>query len=108
MEFHLINLFWICTIESFARTFYNEKNQAINPYEVGKKYGRASKTSASSRIITATKTDDTVIQSNELQPNENRERQSPEVIQEQDADDSYFNLKKIKKRVLEFIYSLKF
>ena len=108
MEFHLINLFFICIIESFARTFYNEENQAINPYEVGKKYNRASKTSASYRIITATSTDDTVIQSKELQPNENRERQSPEVIQEQDADDSYFNLKKIKKRVLDFIYSLKF
>ena len=103
-----MNLFLICIIESFARTFYNEESQAINPYEVGKKYNRASETSASSRIITATSTDDTVIQSKELQPNENRERQSPEVIQEQDGDDSYFNLKKIKKRVLDFIYSLKF
>ena len=98
----------ICIIESFARTFYNEENQAINPYEVGKKYNRASKTSASYRIITATSTDDTIIQSKELQPNENRERQYPELTQEQDGDDSYFNLKKIKKRVLDFIYSLKF
>ena len=103
-----MNLFLICIIESFARTFYNEENQAINPYEVGKKYNRASKTSASSRIITATSTDDTVIQSKELQPNENRERQSPELTQEHDGDDSYFNLNRIKKSVLDFIYSLKF
>ena len=103
-----MNLFLICVIESFARIFYNTENQEINPYEVGKKYDRASKTSASSRIITATKTDDTVIQSKELQPNENRKRQSPELPQEQDDDNSYFNLKRIKKGVLDFIYSLKF
>ena len=103
-----MNLFLICIIESFARTFYNEENQAINPYEVGKKYNRASKTSASSRIITATSTDDTVIQSKELQPNQNQKRESPELPQEQDCDDSYFNLERIKKGVLDFIYSLKF
>ena len=103
-----MNLFLICIIESFARTFYNEENQAINPYEVGKKYNRASKTSTSSRIITATRSDHTVIQSKELHPNENRKRQSPELLQEQNGDDSYFNLNRLKKSVLDFIYSLKF
>ena len=103
-----MNLFLICIIESFARMFYNTENQAINPYEVGKNYDRAIKTSASSRIITATRTDDTVIQSKELQPNENRKSQSPESPQEQDGDDSFFNLERIKKGLLDFIYSLKF
>ena len=98
----------ICIIESFARMFYNTENQVINPYEVGKKYDRAIKTSASSRIITATRTDDAVIQSKELQPNQNQKRQSPELPQEQDGDDSYFNLERIKKGVLDFIYSLTF
>ena len=98
----------ICIIESFARMFYNTENQAINPYEVGKKYDRAIKTSASPRITTVTRTDDTVIQSKELQPHENGKRQSPELQQEQDGDDSYFNLNRIKKGVLDFIYSLKF
>ena len=88
--------------------FYNVESQKLNPYAVGKKYDRASKTSASSRLITATRTDDTVIQSKELQSNENQKRQSPELPQEQDGDDSYFNLKRIKKGVLDFIYSLKF
>ena len=88
--------------------FYNTENQAINPYEVGKKYDRAIKTSASSRMITVTSIDDTVIQSKELQPNQNQKRQSPESPQEQDGDDSYFNLRRIKKGVLDFIYSLKF
>ena len=88
--------------------FYNTENQAINPYEVGKKYDRAIKTSASSRMITVTSIDDTVIQSKELQPNQNQKRQSPELPQEQDSDDSYFNLKRIKKGVLDFIYSFKF
>ena len=88
--------------------FYNTENQAINPYEVGKKYDRAIKTSASSRIITVTSIDDTVIQSKELQPNQNQKRESPELPQEQDGDDSYFNLERIKKGVLDFIYSLKF
>ena len=97
----------ICIIESFARIFYNTENQAINPYEVGKKYDRAIKTSASSRIITVTSIDDTVIQSKELQPNQNQKRQSPEPPQEQDGDDSYFNVRRIKKGVLDFIYSLK-
>ena len=103
-----MNLFFIFIIESFARIFYNTENQAINPYEIGKKYDRAIKTSASSRITTATRTDDMVIQSKELQPHENRRRQSPELPRDQDGDDSYFNLKKIKKGVLDFIYSLKF
>ena len=88
--------------------FYNTENQAINPYEVGKKYNRAIQNSESSRIITAKKTDDTVIQSKELQPNENRKSQSPESPQEQDGDDSFFNLERIKKGLLDFIYSLKF
>ena len=103
-----MNLFLHCLTESFARMFYNVESLALNPYAVGKKYDRESKTSATSRIISATRTDDTVIQSKELQSNENPKRQSPELPQEQDGDDSYLNLKRIKKGVLDFIYSLKF
>ena len=94
--------------EAILETLSSDFDSVVAPYEVGKKYDRAIKTSASSRLITATRTHDTAIQSKELRPNQNQKRQSPELPQEQDGDDSYFNLRRIKKGVLDFIYSLKF